>query len=165
VDCGVTVEKVPWAEGKNSTCNAYRPFLARWARRVSWTEPPFKPKRKRQMPVIKIWCLPANQKEEELRKLHKDIVASVISIRELGLNNENDMTVLFPSDMMSYGLGSEIVIEVSGLLEKPERTQEVRQRLAQGLGEGTKALYPDAKIECFVQSFNPAQGFWVSEKT
>lgn len=36
--CGVTVEKVPWAEGKNSTCNAYRLFLARWARRLSWSE-------------------------------------------------------------------------------------------------------------------------------
>ena len=37
-DCGVTVEKVPWAEGKNATCNAYRLFLARWARRLSWSE-------------------------------------------------------------------------------------------------------------------------------
>ena len=37
-DCGVTVEKVPWAAGKNSTCNAYRLFLARWARRLSWSE-------------------------------------------------------------------------------------------------------------------------------
>ena len=36
--CGVTVEKVPWAEGKNTACNAYRLFLARWARRLSWSE-------------------------------------------------------------------------------------------------------------------------------
>ena len=36
--CGVTVEKVPWAEGKNRTCNAYRLFLARWARRLPWSE-------------------------------------------------------------------------------------------------------------------------------
>lgn len=26
--CGVTVERVPWADGKNTTCNAYRLFLA-----------------------------------------------------------------------------------------------------------------------------------------
>jgi transposase len=37
-ECGVTVEKVPWAEGKHASCNAYRLFLARWARRLSWTE-------------------------------------------------------------------------------------------------------------------------------
>ena len=36
--CGVTVEKVPWADGKNRTCNAYRLFLARWARRLPWSE-------------------------------------------------------------------------------------------------------------------------------
>lgn len=36
--CGVTTERVPWADGKNRTCNAYRLFLARWAKRLSWTE-------------------------------------------------------------------------------------------------------------------------------
>lgn len=36
--CGVTTEAVPWAEGKNRTCNAYRLFLSRWAKRMSWTE-------------------------------------------------------------------------------------------------------------------------------
>ena len=36
--CDVTTEHVPWADGKNQTCNAYRLFLARWARRVSWGE-------------------------------------------------------------------------------------------------------------------------------
>jgi transposase len=36
--CGVTVEKVPWAEGKHASCNVYRLFLARWARRLSWSE-------------------------------------------------------------------------------------------------------------------------------
>jgi transposase len=36
--CGVTTEQVPWADGKNHCCNVYRLFLARWARRLSWTE-------------------------------------------------------------------------------------------------------------------------------
>lgn len=36
--CGVTVERVPWADGKHSACNAYRLFLARWAKRLSWSE-------------------------------------------------------------------------------------------------------------------------------
>ena len=36
--CGATTEHVPWADGKNQTCNAYRLFLARWARRMSWGE-------------------------------------------------------------------------------------------------------------------------------
>lgn len=36
--CGVTVEKIPWADGKNQTCNAYRLFLATWAKRLPWVE-------------------------------------------------------------------------------------------------------------------------------
>jgi transposase len=36
--CGVKTERVPWAEGKNQCCNAYRLFLARWARRIPWSE-------------------------------------------------------------------------------------------------------------------------------
>jgi transposase len=36
--CGVTIERVPWADGKNTTCNAYRLFLSRWAKRLSWSE-------------------------------------------------------------------------------------------------------------------------------
>lgn len=36
--CGVTVEQVPWAQGKRRLTNAYAVFLARWARRLSWRE-------------------------------------------------------------------------------------------------------------------------------
>jgi transposase len=36
--CGVKVESVPWAQGKNTCCDAYRHFLASWARRLSWKE-------------------------------------------------------------------------------------------------------------------------------
>jgi transposase len=37
-ECGVRTEKVPWADGKNRCCNVYRLFLARWARRLPWSE-------------------------------------------------------------------------------------------------------------------------------
>ena len=36
--CGVTVEQIPWAEGKHRLTHAYAVFLARWARRLSWRE-------------------------------------------------------------------------------------------------------------------------------
>lgn len=38
VYCGVRVEKVPWAEGKNHLTKGYQIFLAQWARRLSWKE-------------------------------------------------------------------------------------------------------------------------------
>jgi len=36
--CGVKVEQVPWAQGKHSCCDAFRHFLASWAKRISWKE-------------------------------------------------------------------------------------------------------------------------------
>ena len=36
--CGVKVESVPWAEGKSPVTTPYAWFLARWARRMSWSE-------------------------------------------------------------------------------------------------------------------------------
>jgi transposase len=37
-ECGVKVERVPWADGKNEQTNSYRLFLATWAKRLSWQE-------------------------------------------------------------------------------------------------------------------------------
>lgn len=37
-DCGVTVEEVPWGDGKCQQTTSYRWFLASWARRLSWQE-------------------------------------------------------------------------------------------------------------------------------
>ena len=36
--CGVTVEQVPWAEGKCVLTTSFRWFLARWAKRLCWQE-------------------------------------------------------------------------------------------------------------------------------
>src|SRR5262245_50696428 len=36
--CGVTVEQVPWAEGKQRMTTTYRWYLAKWAKRLSWKE-------------------------------------------------------------------------------------------------------------------------------
>ncbi|MBU2037409.1 hypothetical protein KJ866_04415 [Patescibacteria group bacterium] len=111
-----------------------------------------------------MWCLPASQDERTLNVLHQIIVRAVTSVKELGLRDENDMTCLFPPDLMSYGLGEEIIIEIGGLFTKPERTPEVCQSLAASVGRAVKSLYSEAKVECFVTSFDPAQGFWTSAK-
>lgn len=36
--CGVTVEAVPWAEGKQTLTFSYMQFLGTWAKRLSWQE-------------------------------------------------------------------------------------------------------------------------------
>jgi transposase len=37
-DCGVKVERVPWAEGKSPMTREYCWFLARWAKRMCWKD-------------------------------------------------------------------------------------------------------------------------------
>ena len=115
------------------------------------------------MPIIKVYCLPEGQDEKNLNRLHKAIVKAIISISELRLKDENEMTCLFPPDLMKYGLGQEIIVEIDGLFERSERTLKVRQRLAERVGQAIFKLYPKAKVECFVRTFNPNQGFWTSD--
>ncbi len=115
------------------------------------------------MPVIKIWCLPKCS-ERKLNRVFDRIVAAAVSVRELGLKDKHSMTVLFPTDMMKFGLGTEIIIEVTGLFIKPERTEEVRNRLAEQLGKTIKELFPKAMVECFVSPFDPTQGFWTNSR-
>jgi len=115
------------------------------------------------MPVVKVWCLPPKQTEDELNNLHKLIVAAVVSVPEIGLESKDDMTCLFIPDLMEYGLGEEIIVEISGLSRKFERTREVLQRLAKNTGEAVGKLYPKAKkVECFVTIMDPLGGFWTS---
>ncbi len=64
-------------------------------------------------PVIKIWCLPKST-EEELQNLHRQIVELVRGVRYTDVTSEEDLIVLFPSDLMSHGLGFEIFLEVYG---------------------------------------------------
>ena len=111
------------------------------------------------MPIIKVWCLPELE-EAELNGLHQDIVKAVVGIRELGFKDENDMTCLFPADMMKYGLGSEIIVEISGLFKKPERTPEVIDSLAFQVGIAVSRRFREAKIERLVYPFNQTHGFW-----
>jgi transposase len=36
--CGVKVERLPWARGKERTCLSFQWFLAGWAKRINWQE-------------------------------------------------------------------------------------------------------------------------------
>lgn len=114
------------------------------------------------MLIIKIWCLP-NQTEKRLKKLHDSIVKAVTKIKELGLKSEKDLVNLFVPDLMKYGLGTEIIIEVELFTEK-EISEETRNKLAEDVGKTVKELYPDTeKIFCFVKR-PTLDGFWTPDK-
>jgi hypothetical protein len=111
------------------------------------------------MLIIKVWCLPKNMTEERLKILCKSIITTVEGIAELGLAGKDAITVLFPSDRMEWGLGDEIVAEVA-IFNKPERTEEVRAKLAETIGMLLHGNFPNAKIECFIHPLRRSSGFW-----
>lgn len=115
------------------------------------------------MIVTKVWCLPVDQSEDDLNRLHKAIVGAVKAIRELGVKDENDMVCFFVPDLMKYGLGEEIIVEIDGVGDIDGRNSRVRIQLAGCVGRSVSKLYPDAKVKCVVRSFDPSEEEWSSK--
>ncbi len=100
------------------------------------------------MLTVKTWCLPSHLTEEQLNKLHNAIVYAVTSFPETGVSSERDMLNLFPPDMMRYGLGTEILIEITNC----NCNDSTCMHLAESVGKAVKALFPKAHIVCTVTS-------------
>jgi hypothetical protein len=122
------------------------------------------------MPVITVWGLPQHLKSESLNDLNRRLVNAVLGVEELGLTAEKDVTCLFPADMVKHRSGTEIIVQVSGLFSTAERTDEVRQCLANALGEAVEdwwypaGLNDPELIEVFIHPFEQRQGFWCSHQ-
>lgn len=115
------------------------------------------------MPVIIVYGVPEGTNEDSLKTLSEKFVDIIENIEELGLK-DGEVSVFFPTDRMKWGLGEEIIIMIEGLFERPERTTEVKKRLARALTEETVRRFPAASlVECFVKSFDPNSGFFSSE--
>lgn len=115
------------------------------------------------MPVIKVWCLPSSS-ESKLNQVFEDIVKVFEDIPELNLKGTHSMRVLFPPDMMKFGLGTEIIIEVTGLFINLQLGDKIFRRLAERLGKTLKEHFPKAMVQCFVFPFDPSQGFWTDPR-
>ncbi|MFH0891276.1 MAG: hypothetical protein V1867_00680 [Candidatus Falkowbacteria bacterium] len=96
--------------------------------------------------------------EEKLNQLHNAIVGAVISIPETDVKDESGMLNLFPKDLMTYGLGTEISIEITKVPLLCDH--KIRNKLAKAVGRAVKKLFPEARVECEALPINPYAGFW-----
>lgn len=113
------------------------------------------------MPVITVLGIPANWKRDKIIPFWKDIRSCVEKLPELALEPEQ-VSVFFPTDHLSVGLGEEIIIFVDGLFEKPERTKRTINQYARILGRTAKQYFQDALVEVFIRQTNAGKGFWSS---
>lgn len=115
------------------------------------------------MLTVKVWCLPKIP-QRQLQELHKGIVAAVASVKETEVHSERDMLSLFPADMMSYGLGQEILVEINGVPEKmyASGSSDAKWELAAAVGKAVEVMFPNAHINSNVLSDNPEGAFWSS---
>ncbi len=118
------------------------------------------------MAIIKVWCLPDGLKEGDLKSLFRQILSAVKTVPEVGVEGEKDITIIFPKDRMKWGLGEDIVAEISDLpLELGSETatsQAVRERLAIRVGGKLKLRFPLACVKCRVEIPDPRTGAWTS---
>ncbi len=80
------------------------------------------------MPVLIIYGMP-NSIGHQLPQLCRYLCDTVAAVEELRITNSS-VRVFFPADLCQEGLGEELVCFVQGLCTKPERTQEVKRKLA-----------------------------------
>ncbi len=100
------------------------------------------------MLIVKVWCLP-KMSEEQSKTLFSGIVAAAVSTKWLGVKSESGILCLFPPDAMSYGLGSEILIEISGVSTRA-RQEMTPEALAEKIGAPVHSMFPRAKVTSHV---------------
>lgn len=105
------------------------------------------------MPFIILFGVPKHQRTTKFIDALKQ---RVYAMDELHIK-EADVSITFmPEDGFS---ANEIIIWVTGLFEKPERTEEVRNRLADRLYQCAQSNFREAMVECFIFPFDQKFGF------
>ncbi|MEN9647952.1 MAG: hypothetical protein RLY57_756 [Candidatus Parcubacteria bacterium] len=116
------------------------------------------------MPIIEIsgWS-PLIIDRTQLDKLMLEITEQVASISELGITPDQ-VSVMFNTGCLIQTGRKELLVKVFGLVEKPERTEAVCQRVVETVGKNLKAhtLFKDYLVEVFLTTAHPSNT-WSSQ--
>lgn len=115
------------------------------------------------MPIVTVAGLPPNVQLPVLFALEEAVKTAVASIPALQLVPDQ-VTVHFPSDLMQVRR-TDIIVTITGLFDKPERTNEVRQQTVDAVGSVLKIFAEREFRHCKLievlptPPFDPRQGF------
>ena len=110
------------------------------------------------MPVIFVYGVPEDTPKEVLERYCVNLRKEAASIPELKIKIDQ-VSCFFPRDLLSTGLGDEIIIYVDSLFARPGRTIDVQNQLAAALVRTTGLYFTrdPLLVECFVRPFNQAR--------
>ena len=114
------------------------------------------------MPLVKLYGIPNSFSQQGLTDLRQAVKEKVAEVEPLQLTPDQ-VYVAFHADMLQEGLGEKVVVVICGLNEKPERTEAVRNHLAQTVGERVKTFFPESQVGVIIETRDPRSGFWASE--
>lgn len=99
------------------------------------------------MPFVTALGVPGNMTSDEITDFVANIQSAVCGIEELDLHGkEDEVTVIMMPGLVADGQKRNIMIETSGLRDEPERTPEVRKRVAATTGCVADQHFPDAFV-------------------
>jgi len=106
------------------------------------------------MPVLILLGVPKHQQTTKF----VDALKQRIYAMEILKLTEKDISIRFISD--DGARASEIIIFIEGLFDKPERTEEVRNTLADRVAQCAKSHCREVQqVECFIHPFDQRIGF------
>jgi hypothetical protein len=100
---------------------------------------------------VKVWCLPLDTPQEKLEKLHVEIVTAFMNESAFGVKDEMGLIVMFPKDLMSHGLGTDILIEVESQMN--HQYEIAPGRVAEELVRIVGLEFPKAVVTCEVRPY------------
>ena len=112
------------------------------------------------MPVIELLNLPQEQSEKVLAQLDNKLVNTVLWVKELKVTDFKEVTCHFVSDLRKI-TNSKITVRISGLYEKPERTEKVLKRLGLNVCNTIQKFYPSMAVDCEVSTLHHTIALWV----
>ncbi|MFA4998871.1 MAG: hypothetical protein WC514_02520 [Candidatus Paceibacterota bacterium] len=103
--------------------------------------------------LLKVWCLPAEMQEGDFQSLFQELLSALKNVSDKIVRNEKDVTILFPTDRMQWGLGQDIVAEADCLFysSSVESVDHVRIDLAEKIAHTLKKRFPKATVRSFAR--------------
>lgn len=120
------------------------------------------------MPIITIWNWDPGHGDNGKRNmsfLAAKLKRACFRFSELGLTDPKDVTVCLGGSALMSSLSDPLVIIVDLLYEKPERTLEIKRKLAERLGQVCRAYRQRFRlqtVEIFIRTFDPnTEACWI----